>query len=138
MNLDLNGQIALVTGASRGIGQAIADKLEYNKHETQWWHTQNFADLFADNSPMKDAIKKIAFCNHNKDKITDKVNVIQNHFQFPIKDTAPTFNLQKLNENIVKIYPMINVCHWSNFHTYKDHQKTFADYVKLVDSSNGK
>ena len=48
------------------IGQEIVDKLEYNKHETEWWHTQNFADLFADNSPMKDAIEKIAFCNHNK------------------------------------------------------------------------
>ena len=114
------------------LSQNIADRQGYNKFKADWWNVSSVS--FDANSPLAVALKKIKFC---QDKVNEtKLEVILNAFAFfavEIEQVKPTYELDKVNEEILKMYSMFNICNWYSVAENKNH---FIEYVEKVDAFN--
>lgn len=54
-------------------------------------------------------------------------------FAVEIEQVKPTYELDKINEEILKMYSMFNICHWYSVAENKNH---FIEYVEKVDAFN--
>lgn len=114
------------------LSQNLADRQGYNKFKADWWNLSSVT--FDANSPLAVALKKIKFC---QDKVNEtKLQVILNAFAFfavEIEQVKPTYELDKVNEEILKMYSMFNLCNWYSVTENKNH---FVEYVEKVDAFN--
>ena len=114
------------------LSQNIADRQGYNKFKMDWWNLSSVT--FDANSPLAVALKKIKFC---QDKVNEtKLGTILAAFTFfavEIEQVKPTYDLQKVNEEIFKMYSMFNICNWWSVAENKNH---FVEYVEKVDAFN--
>jgi hypothetical protein len=114
------------------LSQNLADRQGYNKFKADWWNVSSVS--FDANSPLAVALKKIKFC---QDKVNEtKLQTILTTFTFfavEIEQVKPTYELDKVNEEILKMYSMFNICNWYSVSENKNH---FIEYVEKVDSSN--
>jgi len=114
------------------LSQNIADRQGYNKFKADWWNVSSVS--FDANSPLAVALKKIKFC---QDKVNEaKLVTILAAFTFfavEIEQVKPTYELDKVNEEILKMYSMFNICNWYSVAENKNH---FVEYVEKVDAFN--
>lgn len=114
------------------LSQNIADRQGYNKFKADWWNVSSVS--FDANSPLAVALKKIKFC---QDKVNEaKLVTILAAFTFfavEIEQVKPTYELDKVNEEILKMYSMFNLCNWYSVAENKNH---FIEYVEKVDAFN--
>jgi len=114
------------------LSQNIADRQGYNKFKADWWNVSSVS--FDANSPLAVALKKIKFC---QDKVNEaKLETILAAFTFfavEIEQVKPTYELDKVNEEILKMYSMFNLCNWYSVAENKNH---FIEYVEKVDAFN--
>ena len=114
------------------LSQNIADRQGYNKFKKDWWNLSSVT--FDANSPLAVALKKIKFC---QDKVNEtKLETILAAFTFfavEIEQVKPTYELDKVNEEILKTYSMFNICNWWSVPENKKH---FIEYVEKVDAFN--
>ena len=114
------------------LSQNIADRQGYNKFKMDWWNLSSVT--FDANSPLAVALKKIKFC---QDKVNEtKLQTILAAFTFfavEIEQVKPTYELDKVNEEILKMYSMFNICNWWSVAENKNH---FVEYVEKVDAFN--
>jgi len=114
------------------LSQNIADRQGYNKFKADWWNVSSVS--FDANSPLAVALKKIKFC---QDKVNEtKLETILAAFTFfavEIEQVKPTYELDKVNEEILKMYSMFNICNWYSVAENKSH---FIEYVEKVDAFN--
>jgi len=114
------------------LSQNIADRQGYNKFKADWWNVSSVS--FDANSPLAVALKKIKFC---QDKVNEaKLQIILAAFTFfavEIEQVKPTYELDKVNEEILKMYSMFNLCNWYSVAENKNH---FVEYVEKVDAFN--
>jgi hypothetical protein len=114
------------------LSQNLADRQGYNKFKADWWNLSSLT--FDANSPLAVALKKIKFC---QDKVNEtKLGTILAAFTFfavEIEQVKPTYELDKVNEEILKMYSMFNICNWYSVAENKNH---FVEYVEKVDAFN--
>jgi hypothetical protein len=114
------------------LSQQIANRQNYNQFKADWWNLSKFT--FDPSSPITAALKKIKFC---QDKVNEtKLEAILaafGYFGVVIEQVKPTYELDKVNEEILKMYSMFNLCDW-----YKtvDNKNSchFIEYVDKVDA----
>ena len=114
------------------LSQNIADRQGYNKFKADWWNLSSVT--FDANSPLAVALKKIKFC---QDKVNEtKLETILAAFTFftvEIEQVKPTYELDKVNEEILKTYSMFNICNWW---AVVENKNRFIEYVEKVDAFN--
>lgn len=114
------------------LSQNIADRQGYNKFKTDWWLLSNVT--FDANSPLAVALKKIKFCQDKGNET--KLGTILAAFDFftvEIEQVKPTYELDKVNEEILKTYSMFNICNWW---FVVENKNRFIEYVEKVDAFN--
>lgn len=114
------------------LSQNLADRQGYNKFKADWWNVSRVS--FDANSPLAVALKKIKLCQNNANET--KLETILAAFTFfavEIEQVKPTYELDKINEEILKMYSMFNICHWYSVAENKNH---FIEYVEKVDAFN--
>ena len=89
-----------------GMGETIADYMEYKKHGLDWWKFISFSSRFADkNGLIFNACKQI-----QKNKITDKVQKFADAastFGVSLDNFSPSYSGEKLNSEILEKYPAV-------------------------------
>ena len=89
-----------------GIGEAVADCIEYNKNRQDWWNFASFSSRLADkNGLFFDAIKQISK-NKRSEKVVKFVRAADT-FGVSLDSLLPSYDAKKLNSVIAEKYPAV-------------------------------
>ena len=117
------------------LSQNLADRQGYNKFKADWWNVSRVS--FDANSPLTVALNKIKLCQNNANET--KLETILAAFTFfavEIEQVKPTYELDKVNEEILKMYSMFNLCNWYSVAAVAENKRHFIEYVEKVDAFN--
>ena len=116
-----------------GIGEAVADCIEYNKNRQDWWDFASFSSRLADkNGLFFDAIKQISK-NKRSEKAVKFVGVADT-FGVSLDSLLPSYDAKKLNSVIAEKYPAVEYFKEVYSDDLKENRaRAIVNYIDAID-----